>query len=349
MPTEALYDAAVSPGTRRLAVVGLAKNVGKTVTLGALSAETRRRGRTLALCSTGRDGERQDAVTELPKPAIWGPEGALVATAEQALGQGTAVVEVLARLPFVTAFGPISLGRVTQAGTLLLVGPGTSSRLGETLAALETLGADLCLVDGSLDRLASAAPGVTDAAVIATGAALGSAVEDVARQTGLALDVLRIPGLEPGGLRERAERCLPAAAVTLLEGDGLTDRPLAMATAAGAAVAILAQISPQTRAIVLGGALPAGLIQALSLRPDICGQLSVIVRDATRVFPEPLDWRRFRRLGGSVRVLFPLDVRAVTCNPWSPTGPALDAAALHQAVADVARPAPTFDVVAGLK
>ncbi|MHB9143969.1 MAG: lysine 5,6-aminomutase reactivase subunit KamB [Symbiobacteriia bacterium] len=357
----ALYEAAVGERVRRLAVIGLAKNVGKTVTLGALAAEAGRRGKVLGLCSTGRDGERRDAVTELPKPAIWGSVGALVATAAAAVGQGSARLDVLERLPFTTHFGQVIIGRVAQAGTLLLLGPGTASRLAAVLERLEALGATLCLVDGSLDRLAAAAPGVTEAAAVATGAAQGHTPEAVARQTGLALDVLRLPGVEPGYLRAQVEVALDGArAVTLLEGEAapgeaapaeaapLTPRPLSLATAAGAAGAILAAVTPATQAIVLGGALPAGLIQALSLRGDLCRQLTLITRDATRVFPEPLDWLRFRRQGGSVRVLHPIDLRAVTCNPWSPTGPALNEAAMHAAITRAASPIPTFDVVAGL-
>lgn len=333
---------------RRLAVIGLAKNVGKTVTLGVLAEEAGRRGLRLGLCSTGRDGERQDAVTELPKPAIWGAEGTLLATAEGALGQGTAAIEVLERLRFATPFGQALVGRVIRAGTVLLIGPGTISRLEVALQRLESHGAQLCLVDGSLDRLAAAAPGVTEAVVVATGGALGPAVEDVVRQTGLALDVLRLPGLEDGQMRHRAEEVMGLRPVTLLDGDDLKPRGLDLATAAGAAGAILAEVGAATRAIVLGGALPCGLLQAVGLEAALCRRLTFVVRDATRVFPEPLEWRRFRRQGGMVLVLHPLAVGAVTSNPWSPIGPALDPAELHRAVAAAAAPAPVYDVVAGL-
>ena len=355
----ALFDAAVPsvpgvpgapgiPAVRRLAVIGLAKNVGKTVTLGALAAEAAARGLTLGLCSTGRDGERKDAVTELPKPAILAPQGALVTTTEDALKEGGAAIETLERLPFTTPFGQALVGRVTRAGTVLLIGPGTASRLRQALEVMDGHGASLCLVDGSLDRLAAAAPGVTEAAVVATGAALGATPVDVARQTALALDVLRLPGLEPGRLRDRASEAMDQGAVTLLEGEDLVPRHLGLATAAGAWGDILAALRPDTRAVVLGGALPAGLLRAAGTEPGLAQRLRFIVRDATRVFPEPLDWRRFRRRGGTVEVLQALRVPAVTCNPWSPTGPSLPAEELWREVARVAAPAPAFDLVAGL-
>lgn len=352
MPTDvsaALFDATVAPGVRRLAVIGLAKNVGKTVTLGALATEAAARGLTLGLCSTGRDGERQDAVTELPKPAIQAPQGALVTTTEDALGEGAATIETLERLPFATPFGQVLVGRVTRAGTVLLIGPGSASRLRLALEVMESRGACLCLVDGSLDRLAAAAPGVTEAAVVSTGAALGPTPLDVARQTDLSLDVLRLPGLPPGTLRDRTSEALDhGAAVTLLEGDGLVPRGLGLATAAGAFADILAELRPATHAVVLGGALPAGLLRAAANEPGLASRLRFVVRDATRVFPEPLDWRRFRRQGGTVEVLHPLRVQAVTCNPWSPTGLSLPASELWREVARVAAPAPAFDLVAGL-
>ncbi|MGA8364049.1 MAG: hypothetical protein WB709_05970, partial [Solirubrobacteraceae bacterium] len=58
-------------GTRTLALVGLAKNTGKTVTLAAILAEHAAAGRTVGVTSIGRDGERHDVIdARIEKPSV---------------------------------------------------------------------------------------------------------------------------------------------------------------------------------------------------------------------------------------------------------------------------------------
>src|SRR5712671_5181151 len=75
----------------RLALIGLAKNVGKTTTtnhlLETLLAEKYYRADELALTSLGLDGEAVDALTGLPKPRYMPQAGLLVATTAELLQQ----------------------------------------------------------------------------------------------------------------------------------------------------------------------------------------------------------------------------------------------------------------------
>ena len=62
-----LVDRLESTGERSFAVVGLAKNCGKTTVVNHLIGEWGRRGVRLGLTSIGRDGEPVDLVTRLQK------------------------------------------------------------------------------------------------------------------------------------------------------------------------------------------------------------------------------------------------------------------------------------------
>ena len=76
---------------RTVTVVGLAKNAGKTTVVNHLLA--RLPGR-LGLASLGLEGEARVQLTGLPKPRVFRPPGAIVATAEGLLEPGAAVREV---------------------------------------------------------------------------------------------------------------------------------------------------------------------------------------------------------------------------------------------------------------
>lgn len=329
---------------RRLTIVGLAKNVGKTVTLNHLISGAAQRGVRLGLTSTGRDGERRDAITELPKPAIDAPEGSLVATAIDALSEGSAAVEIIGETEFHTPFGPIILGRVREPGSVLLIGPGSSHRISVILDQLESLGAGLCLVDGSLDRLAAAAPGVTGNIILATGAAYSPSMKATVARTAQAIDVFGLPAAEPH------------------PGDqpGQDGGPIIVASSLGRAASIVAALGPKNqslpkpqtgdpprRRLLLEGALTTSLVGEI-LRAGLARDVEVVVQDATRVIVEAGVWRRFRRQGGRVSVLRPIRVLAVTCNPWSPFGPGYPQPDFIDEIHRVSGGLPAFDLVAGL-
>ena len=74
-----------APATR-LALVGLAKNTGKTVALTTLLRELEIAGRRVGVTSVGRDGEEHDVIdARIEKPRVRLPGGSLVATTDSLL------------------------------------------------------------------------------------------------------------------------------------------------------------------------------------------------------------------------------------------------------------------------
>lgn len=344
-PAALLLEALLQDGAGRVSLIGLSKNAGKTVTLNQLIRAAAGRGVALGLLSTGRDGEAVDAVTELPKPRIWAPAGAWVATARGALAGGSARVAVVRETPHPTPFGPLIIGQVTEPGELLLIGPGSATRIGALLADLEAAGAALCLVDGSFDRRASAAPAVTGRAVLAAGAAYSSSMEETVAQVRHLLELFDLPRAPEGAL-ERLCADGAAAPVRLLprEGPPLTV-PVVSALADPEAVADAAAAAPPGSLLALTGALTDRLL--LSLLGRRLGQVGLLLPDPTHLLVSRSAWRRWRNQGGQAWVERPVRLLAVTANPHSPVGTDYDPQLLCARIAAIAG-RPVFDLQAGL-
>ena len=196
---EVLVESIVRSGARRIAFLGLAKNVGKTTALVAALSRFHQRGDVVGATSAGRDGEEFDAITGEKKPAFVLWPGQLVASAASTFAAGSPKSELLRTLPFATRFGEVELRRIAEGGQIEIVGPTTSSELNETAAALESAGAGWVLIDGAVGRRAFASARVADGVVLSVGAAAeqespGSFVE----QARLAVEMLQLPCPEPG-------------------------------------------------------------------------------------------------------------------------------------------------------
>ncbi|HEY3363576.1 MAG TPA: hypothetical protein VGK74_00715 [Symbiobacteriaceae bacterium] len=331
----------------RLSVVGLSKNAGKTVTLNHLVRAAEQRGIPLGLVSTGRDGEEQDAITELPKPRIWAPAGAWLVTAREALTAGSAKVAVFKQLPMMTPFGPMLIGRVETAGEVLLIGPGSAQRMSEALGGLEAYGARLCLVDGSFDRIAAAAPTVTGRVVLAAGAAYSYSMTETVAQVRHLLDLFDLPVALPAAGRT-VETAARKAPVSIAAADGAVTA-LPVATGLGdpapiVAAALSALADDPGASLVLQGALGDRLLLSLLKARAV---IPLVVNDPTRILVERNLWRRWRRQGGQAYVLQPVRLLALTTNAYSPVGKGYDPHEFFAAIAAVAD-RPVYDLMAGL-
>lgn len=230
-------------------VVGTAKNVGKTTTLAALRAVAERRGVPYAVTSIGRDGESFDAVDGLPKPRVHLPAGTLVALPETLVAPG-APLEVLERgVP--GALGTTLIARVRAPATCEVGGPPQAAAMRALITRLAELTAGPVFVDGAIDRVAALAGG-DDAVIVATGAASGAAIPEVAAEAADLVARLTVPGRDPARERDlvRVAGALDARAAQTLRRD-----------AAGATVVV----DDPTRIVVRGAAF-AALRAAVDLR-----------------------------------------------------------------------------------
>ncbi len=223
----ALAAALVRSAARRVAFLGLAKNVGKTTALVAALAELHRTGVPAGMTSAGRDGESFDAITGEPKPrfAVW--PGQLLASAATTHAAASFPSTRLRVLPFSTRFGDVEVRRAEAAGEVEMIGPSTASQTAAAAAALEAAGARLVLLDGAIGRRAFACARVADGIVLCAGLAAGSTLEAALGAARAAGDLLRLGRAAPdersqdGRDREPAEvgaQALTAHGCTPLAG-----------------------------------------------------------------------------------------------------------------------------------
>ncbi|MGA8534766.1 MAG: hypothetical protein WB615_11700, partial [Candidatus Tumulicola sp.] len=152
---EAIFDLARAGGARSVFVVGIGKNVGKTVTVRAVYEAACARGLRVGIASVGRDGEAVDSGDAMAKPRLFLHPGTAFATARGALSDSPAV-ELFDLSQLQSAAGPLLYARVVQGAYYELIGPPTASGVSQVV---DTLGAscETIVIDGAIDRVAALA------------------------------------------------------------------------------------------------------------------------------------------------------------------------------------------------
>jgi hypothetical protein len=356
---------------RRVALVGLAKNTGKTETLAALLRELQERSRRVGVTSVGRDGEERDVIDiRIEKPRVDLCAGSLVATTDALLRAGAIPHELVLETGVRTPLGRVLIARLHTQGTIEVAGPSAAADVREVCDAMLAHGAEQVLIDGAIDRRAASSPAVSDGLVMSTGAALHEEIEQVVARTRDAVDLVRLPELRdrsgetrPSGanpsFNQHVREIAAANAASMLIGpdeEPLTLHPRFVLTSAALDIAQLLRARPAASHLVVRGALCepflAELLHALSnLRPvggvgGVGGpkSLQLVVADATKVFLTDHSCEWYRRQGLSIVVLSPIELRAITMNPVAPQSHSFDSprlrALLEEAIPDV----PVIDV-----
>lgn len=306
----------LSEGKKSIAVVGMAKNTGKTTTVNFLISSAKQLGLTLGITSTGRDGETEDIITAQQKPSIFLDENSFLATARTSLSKGSARLEVLDTTGMYNALGEIVIAKVREAGTVEVSGPERTENLKVVAEKLQYF-ADLVILDGALDRIAASAPSVADACILATGAVIGRDVDGVVRSTLHCVRVLQTPVCT--ALSKKAKDIIEAGKIGVQGRDGdVVILPLS--TAVDAPLEILDYLSKQNNRLLLGGAFSDELADLLISAARKIPELEAIVRDGTRIFAGESRWQRLLKTGTKIRVLEPVKLVAITVNPVDPRG-----------------------------
>jgi hypothetical protein len=314
-------------GIPRLALVGLAKNTGKTETLAAILAEHARAGRAVAVTSIGRDGERHDVIDDrIAKPPVRLRAGWLVATTGPLLRSSGLRHERLIDTHIRTPLGEVVIARVNAPGEVEVAGPSIAQDVHDVSEAMLSLGAQQVLIDGAVDRRAASSPAIADGLVIATGAVLGHEIEQVVAATAEAVEVVRLP---------QAQDTRDAVAL---------ERSVVLEAQPGEIAALLGR-HPDARSLLVRGALSEGFLQALVAAARGKGQaLRVIAEDHTRVFLSEHPPSFYARQGVSIEMLATTDLVALTVNPVAPQSHRLDSGTLRAALGAVAGEVPVIDV-----
>lgn len=314
----------------RPALVGLAKNTGKTETLTAILAEHAATGQRIGVTSIGRDGEEHDVIdARIVKPRIELQAGSLVASTGALLRTSDVAHERLVQTGVRTPLGEVLVARLTASGTVEVAGPSAAEDVRSVCEAMAAYGAERVLIDGAIDRRAASSPAISDGLVLATGAVLGREIEQVVATTGEAVDLVRLPVASAGDIAEgpRLERRL------VLSGEETQ-------------VAGMLQAHPHASTFVVDGALGERFLQALvAARRERSGrELKIVAGDPTKVFLSRHGPRWYERQGISIAVVRPIDLRAITVNPVAPQSHRFDSPRLREAIEAAIAGVPVLDV-----
>lgn len=321
---------------RSLSIVGLEKNTGKTVCLNYILRRMAQMGVHVGVTSIGVDGEQVDAVFATAKPEIILYEGTHFITSEQHYLARQVVSRIEAVDERRTSLGRLVSAEVLLRGKVLLSGAATTALLRSQIAALQGFGCKVAIVDGALSRLSLASPTVTDAMVLATGAAVSVSLQQLVARTRyvhslICLDEVgeplrsRLATIDNGlwGVDDEGEvHDLGITSVFLIGRDGN-------------------DLLRYGRTLFAAGAVSDRLLKTLTARGR---DITLIVRDFTKLFAAPEVYADFVRHGGRVMVLQRSRLIAVTLNPTSPQGFRLDSAAACAALSDALQ-TPVYDVM----
>ena len=300
-----------------LSIVGLEKNTGKTecqkYVLDRLPVETKR----VAVTSIGIDGETVDQVTRTQKPEIVLREGMYFGTSEAHYRQRRLVSELIDVSDESTSLGRVVTAKALTGGKILLSGPSSASSLRRWMADRHNAGIDLVIIDGALSRMSSASPAVSQSLILATGAAYSANMNTLVSKTVHVVDLVnldltsedninRLMPLEKGvWFIDKAGNLNGLDAVTSLSKD------------------IRFEGMDDCTTLYVAGALVDGFLEKVRKNKHL-KQVELVVRDFTKIFVTPQQFRLFIKAGGCIRVLQKSKLIAVTVNPTSPSGYVLD-------------------------
>jgi hypothetical protein len=296
-----------------ISIIGLAKNVGKTVTLNYLIEEAYDSGVVLGLTSTGRDGERLDIVTDTEKPAIYVAEGTLIATSKSMLEAGDAGLEILESTNCTSPLGNIVICRIKEEGNIQLAGPSTVADIKTIKNKLMSYGAKLIIIDGAIDRKAVSSPEITDACILSTGAVLSRDIKKVVLETVYYVNVLTLPYVNDKNI----EKIRNELDKTCIINDKYEIAYPEIKTGLGRGKTITTMMDESTKYIYISGALTTSMLKDLSSSKN---KIPIIIEDGTRIFSDYHSYKEVLKRGLKIYVLSPIKIEAISVNPVSPLG-----------------------------
>lgn len=300
-----------------ISIIGLAKNVSKTTTLNYIIKNLE--GYKLGLTSIGRDGEKYDVITQLPKPRILIKKGTIIATARQSYETCEATMEILKKTEYNTPLGEVLILKALSRGFIELAGPSINSHLQEICLEFKNLGCDLILIDGAFDRRSYATPSISDATILSTGASVSEDMQNVINLTVHTIELLNLESEEDNEIINIAQDILKKSKVGIIDNKN-TIKLLNVLTPLDAAKDIAKVLNENSKYIVIKGALTNKLLEDLMSLTEKYKEVTFLVEDATKLFLSKKIKKKFQKKGGIIKVLNPIKVIAVTINPTSPLG-----------------------------
>lgn len=182
---------------------------------------------------------------------------------------------------------------------------------------MRRLGIDLVIIDGALSRMSSASPAVSQSMILATGAAYSANMTTLVNKTAHVVELVNLDLTS----QENIKRLLPLdKGVWFIDKQGAL-HDLDAVTSLSRDIHFEGMENCET--LYVAGALVDGFLEKVR-KNKVLKQVELVVRDFTKIFVTPQQFRLFLKAGGRVTVLQKSRLIAVTVNPTSPSGYVLD-------------------------
>lgn len=305
-----------------ISIIGTAKNVGKTTTLNYLIKIARNRFK-LGLTSIGRDGESKDVIYSSPKPLIFVEKDTIIATAKSCLSNCDITKEIIATTDYNTPLGKIVIVRALSDGFVELAGPSINTELNEIKDILLKLNCDTVLIDGAINRKSSTSPILTDATIIATGAALSPNILKVVDQTSHLINLLSINDEQDPKIIDLSKKIIEKGTVGFIQNYRIK-KIIENFNAIKALKHIDKDLLANSQIIMVKGLITDKFLSELLSYNEYYDRIELLVEDPTKLFVSKEVLNNFYKSGGILKVLYPIKIVCVTINPTSPNGKNFD-------------------------
>ncbi len=327
-----------------MSIIGMSKNSGKTVTLNHILSMADEDGIPIGITSIGRDGERMDLVTETEKPTIYLTRGSLVATTTELLKLSDAVIEILEMTSYETPLGSVLLGRVKYDGYIQISGPQTLAETKVLLDKMLDYGAELAILDGAIDRKTSAAPEITQCAILASGASVHRSMTEVVKKTAYVASLFSLPVIDL--YRDQIGDLFAKNTYGTISEEGqVKEIPLQTSLNAGKKIAV--EFEEDTKIVVLSGALTGKTLVELVDSANNLQEMIFVVKDATKIFVPERDLKKCQRRGLNLALFHKSDLVMVTVNPFATQGYRFDPFTFKESMQAALKEIPVEDVMMG--
>jgi hypothetical protein len=237
-----------------------------------------------------------------------------------------------------TALGQLVTAQVLSPGRIILSGAATTGLLKQQLVQFRGNGVQLSIVDGALSRLSLASPTVTDAMILATGAAVSPNLQQLISRTRFVFRLINLPEVSET-LRQKLS--------TADSGLWIVDSDMEIHNLGIQSVFMLNSDSKslfsQGNTLFVSGAVSNRVLKFLATQPNI-KDIVLIVRDFTKLFITPDAYADYTRRGGTILVLQRSHLTAVCLNPTSPQGYTVNSDEACRQLSD-ALMCPVYDVM----
>ncbi len=314
-----------------LSIVGLQKNTGKTVSLNYVLDRLPVERKRIAVTSIGIDGETTDQVTRYLR------QGMYFGTSEMHYRQKRIVSELIDVSDENTSLGRVVTAKALTGGKILLSGPSSSSGLKRWMKDMHRVGIELVIIDGALSRMSLASPAVSQSMILATGAAYSTNMNTLVQQTAFVVDLIKIPLTEEANLN----LLMPIEkGVWYIDDEGALHE---LSHISSLSQDFRFEGMDRCKTLYVAGALVDGFLEKVRKNPKL-KTCELVVRDFTKIFVSPQQYRLFLKAGGMIRVLQTSKLIAVTVNPTSPLGVTLDSDTLCKRLSEAIQ-LPVYDLM----